>query len=199
MSLANLNSQFQEHYWLSIKLADWIQIGILLAAFLAILTPQLIVWYRRSKEEETLRAALLQELLANMDSLFNGGIERPFIYGVFETILSSPGAKLKDSNAESKFQEIVSLYIELKDFREITDRYWPPSRSGYMVESEVLCTRKQVETINAFLRYFGEEEVILSDKKLAILKASRESAQLLRNTKQADWHSTLKLNISDII
>jgi len=173
--------------------SDLIQIGILLVAFAA-LTWQLSyqLWNKR-QEKIAIRKALLQEMLANMDSLFNGGIERPFLSKVFEGFLERLSSKIKD---ESKFQELISLYVDLMDYRAVTDRFWPPTKR--YPDGGVQCTQKQLMTINKFLQYFGEDKVE-EDYDMKMLEKSRGKAQEVRNGKQELWHKKLQANIRLII
>lgn len=185
--------------------ADLIQIGILFAAFLAILVPHIFLSMSVRNEKSALKGALLQEMLANIDSLFNGGIERPFLYINFEKFVSKLSSKIED---ESEFQRIMWLYIELKDYRAITDRYWPPSRSGYDADQMTIdVTTKQLKTINSFLDYFGEDSVELfadtlgktKGQVIKSLEGSRRKARNLRNIEQEKWHLLLATNINKII
>jgi len=177
-----------------ITVADWIQISILFVAAAAVIVP---LYYRlREKEQErvAVRGALLQEMLANLHGLFNEGIERPFLFKVFEGFIEKLSSKIKD---ESEFQKLISLYTDLMDYRAVTDQFWPPSKTGYP-DAHILCTQKQVQTINKFLAYFGEPKV--DDAfDLDSLKKSREKARGVRDKKQKKWHQTLEDNIKSII
>ena len=174
--------------------ADWIQIGILVVAVVALIAPLYYQLYSKRQEKTAVRAALLQEMLANMHGLFNEGIERPFLFKVFESFLERLSTKIKN---ESEFQRLISLYTELMDYRAVTDKYWPP-RKDSLLGVDILVTQKQVQTINRFLQYFGEK--LLNDKfQMAILEKSRQDAQELRNSKQEEWHKILKNNIKKII
>lgn len=179
-----------------IGVADWVQVTIALIAALAIIIPLVKSWYSSFKEKEAVRSALVQEMLANMHSLFNEGIERPFLFKVFESFLSQLSSKVKD---ESEFQKLISLYTDLMDFRAVTDMYWPALNKQNSDEIHLICTEKQVVTINKFLQYFGEKTVVLDPRDLEKLETARDKARLLRNKSQKKWHSMLVDNVDKII
>lgn len=166
----------------------------LIIAIAAIFAPIIYQVWTKYQEKEALKGALLQEMLSNMDGLFNGGIERPFLFKVFEVFIEKLGNKVKD---DSEFQKIISLYIDLKDYRAVTSRFWPPKNNKDTV-AHLQSTQKQIQTINKYLQYFNEEKVT-DEYDMQVLEKSREKAQEVRNNSQQKWHARLKENINKVL
>jgi hypothetical protein len=178
----------------SISQSESTAILALIISIVAILVPVVYHWWNKIQEKRAIKAALLQEMLINIDSLFNGGIERPFLYKTFEVFLEKLSSQIKNP---SRFQELISLYMDLKDYRAVTNRFWPP-KDVDDITAHLESTQKQVQTINKFLRYFGEKSVKV-EYDMKLLVGSREQAQKIRNKQQEGWHEALQENIRSIV
>jgi hypothetical protein len=175
----------------------WVAVGSLVTA--ATLIYFISKDYReQQKSVENIKKTIYFELIADIEGLFSGEVERKPIFEVMNTVRKDFAKYIIDQDTFAKFQALYSELDYYETYIEMT------VLSGKWDARQYSVIAKQISTQNKFLKFFGETEVTLNPASapggdhVAYANSMRNGAIKIKEQKIADWKIELERQINQI-
>ncbi len=166
----------------------WGYIGIL-SAGIGIFLGFLYKDFQDKSKFRILINSLYYEILRDIELIFSGEVERPYVFSAFEKIYQEYSDKIE---SVEKFEPIRIIYDQLYYYREIV-KIWRPSNPGDIV------TERQFGVCNVILEFFEgvgiNPNVNIPHNKWQTL---RSQAIDKKNQELNHWKTKLKRELESI-
>lgn len=183
------------NHWLTQE-KFWVAFSALITMLTLVYT---VTWnYRRNKKEKiNLKFALFAETFTNVNNIFSGGVDVPFIYDAYKVLCRKYVGEIADSGILARWQ---TLYLKLEHYERFVTRF-------YMNENvnRRYVTEFQLNVCNIFLTHFGLQMIEYSFDDLnspegnAYIESKRDDAIRVKDQNIIKFATIINMEIERML